>query len=77
VGYVFQDRYPFELTRCVVLNPVRTRMISDAAMILGSAIAPWPVEHRDPEWLNTDCIPGQFEGHHPQAIACCIDFVPN
>ena len=84
VGHVFQGRYRailvekdsylLELARYVVLNPVRARMVNDAAdwpwSSYGAMIGPV-----SPPWLTTDWILGQFGTDRQQAIARYVDFV--
>jgi len=84
VGHVFQGRYQailvekdsylLELARYVVLNPVRARMVNDAA--------DWPwssygamISQAAPPWLKTDWILGQFASERHWAITRYIDFV--
>jgi len=85
VGHVFQGRYKailvekeaylLELSRYVVLNPVRARMVNQ--------IEDWPWSsynamrgkvERYP-WLETNWILGQFSGNRLKAIESYINFV--
>mgnify|MGYP000241010582 CR=1 FL=1 len=85
VGHVFQGRYKailvekeaylLELSRYVVLNPVRARMVNQ--------IEDWPWSsynamrgkvERYP-WLETNWILGQFSGNRLKAIENYINFV--
>ena len=85
VGHVFQGRYKailvekdsylLELSRYVVLNPVRARMVR--------AVANWPWSsyramigaEATPDWLQTDWVLGQFSPQRKRAIQRYIDFV--
>lgn len=85
VGHVFQGRYQailvekdsylLELARYVVLNPVRARMVGDAAQWPWSSYRAMVGEASVPAWLNTGWILGQFGAPRPWAIARYIDFV--
>ena len=85
VGHLFQGRYKailvqrdaylLELTRYVVLNPVRARMVGSAGdwpwssynATLGRAAAP--------EWLECDWLLAQFGEHRGKAVKNYIEFV--
>lgn len=84
VGHVFQGRYKgilvdkesylLELSRYVVLNPVRAHMVND--------VKEWPwssyhsmVGKHAPEWLETDWLLSQFSVQRKRAIAKYIEFV--
>lgn len=85
VGHVFQgrfkgilverDEYLLELTRYVVLNPIRANMVknikdwpwSSYRMMIGKAVAP--------PWLETDWILGYFSKQRKRAIEKYINFV--
>lgn len=85
VGHVFQGRYRailvekdsylLELARYVVLNPVRARMVNDAAHWSWSSYGAMTGEAAPPPWLLTDWILGQFGSERRQAIARYTDFV--
>ena len=85
VGHVFQGRYRaiivekdaylLELMRYVVLNPVRARMVADAAdwpwSSYGAMVGMTPY----PEWLQTDWMLGQFGRSRGRAVVAYVDFV--
>lgn len=85
VGHLFQGRYKsilvqkeaylLELTRYVVLNPVRARMVVDPAdwpwSSYGAVVGAAPV----PAWLDTDWLLSQFGGERLSAIAAYRQFV--
>jgi len=85
VGHVFQGRYQgilvekdsylLELARYVVLNPVRARMVTDAADWSWSSYRTMIGQVSPPPWLKTDWILGQFGSVRQQAITRYIDFV--
>jgi REP element-mobilizing transposase RayT len=85
VGHVFQgryqaflvekDRYLLELARYVVLNPVRARMVADAAEWPWSSYRAMVGHAPPPAWLETDWILGQFGSRRHRAIRHYIDFV--
>jgi len=85
VGHVFQGRYKavlvekdsylLELSRYVVLNPVRARMVKDVAKWRWSSYSAMTMKEVAPEWLQTDWILGQFGRQRKRAIAKYIDFV--
>jgi len=91
VGHVFQGRYKaimveresylLELSRYVVLNPVRAGMVADAAdypwsshatMLARSDLYPPVVQ---PVWLQTDVLLKQFGATRRKAVATYVDFV--
>jgi len=91
VGHVFQGRYKailveresylLELSRYVVLNPVRAGMVADAAdypwssypaMLARSDRYPPVVQ---PSWLETDWVLQQFGTTRRRAVAAYVDFV--
>jgi hypothetical protein len=91
VGHVFQGRYQaimvergsylLELSRYVVLNPVRAGMVADAAdhpwsshaaTLARSDLFP-PVAQ--PAWLETDVVLKQFGATRRRAVAAYVDFV--
>ncbi|WP_127995675.1 REP-associated tyrosine transposase [Piscinibacter defluvii] len=91
VGHVFQGRYTaimvekesylLELSRYVVLNPVRARMVADAAdypwsshtamLARSDRFPPAP----QPAWLETDVVLKQFGPTRRRAVAAYVDFV--
>ncbi len=91
VGHVFQGRYKaimveresylLELSRYVVLNPVRAGMVVDAAdypwsshaaMLARSDLFPPAAQ---PAWLETDVVLKQFGATRRKAVAAYVDFV--
>lgn len=85
VGHVFQGRYRavlvekdaylLELLRYVVLNPVRTGMVADAADWPWSSYGAMVGTAFRPEWLQTDWGLAQFSPVRGRAVAAYIDFV--
>ena len=85
VGHLFQGRYKailvqreaylLELTRYVVLNPLRARMVnaledwswSSCPMVMGRAPTP--------RWLDTDWLLGQFAAERGKALKGYREFV--
>jgi len=85
VGHVFQGRYKailvekdaylLELSRYVVLNPVRAGMVADAAQWPWSSYAAMTAQEPAPPWLQTDWLLAQFGSVRAQAVAHYRDFV--
>jgi putative transposase len=85
VGHLFQGRYKailvqkdtylLELTRYVVLNPVRARMVADPAEWPWSSYRTVVGEAPAPRWLDTDWLLGQFGGERMPAIGAYRQFV--
>ena len=85
VGHVFQGRYKailvekegylLELSRYVVLNPVRAGMVADAGQWPWSSYAAMTGAAPAPAWLQTDWILGQFGQQRSEAMARYRDFV--
>lgn len=85
VGHVFQGRYKailieregylLELSRYVVLNPVRAGMVADAAQWPWSSYAAMTGQTPSPSWLQTDWLLGQFGVDRAMAVARYRDFV--
>lgn len=85
VGHVFQGRYKgiliekdsylLELSRYVVLNPVRARMVNDAKDWPWSSYLSMTAEQGSPDWLETDWLLGQFGVQRKPAIAKFKNFV--
>lgn len=85
VGHVFQGRYKailveqdsylIELSRYVVLNPVRAEMVSRAEDWVWSSYLAMCNQAVTPEWLETNWILGQFSHHKAKAIEQYINFV--
>ena len=85
VGHLFQGRYKailvqkeshlLELSRYVVLNPLRARMVE--------ALEQWPWsshlyltgDYDVPEWLETDWLLGRFGSTRDQAVSRYLQFV--
>lgn len=75
VGHVFQGRYKsilvdkdsygLELSRYVVLNPVRARMVKRPEKWAWSSYRATVGQVTPPVWLNADWILGQLGGRHP------------
>ena len=78
VGHVFQGRYKailvdkdsylLELSRYVVLNPVRARMVRDAGDWPWSSYLSMTGQADSPEWLQTDAILAQFGEQRNDAV---------
>ena len=85
VGHVFQGRYKailvekesylLELSRYVVLNPVRAGMVDDAGQWPWSSYAATMGTVPAPAWRITDWILGQFGRQRGEAMARFRDFV--
>lgn len=85
VGHVFQGRYKailvekdsylLELSRYVVLNPVRAQMVTEAGDWLWSSYRMMIGKAPAPPWLETDWLLGQFGRDRDQAIRGYRDFV--
>jgi len=85
VGHVFQgrfkgilvekDAYLLELSRYVVLNPVRAGMVADSRDWPWSSYRATLGEKAVPKWLETDWVLGQFAADREQAIHRYVDFV--
>ena len=85
VGHVFQGRYKailvekdsylLELSRYVVLNPVRAGLVKNVDQWPWSSYSAMIEKSSRPEWLQADWILGQFGKQRKRAIAAYIDFV--
>jgi REP element-mobilizing transposase RayT len=85
IGHVFQGRYKailvekdsylLELSRYVVLNPVRAGMVSDVVDWPWSSFPAMIGQAPSPVWLQTDWILGQFSPLRDQARIGYVDFV--
>jgi REP element-mobilizing transposase RayT len=85
VGHVFQGRYKavlvgreshlLELSRYVVLNPVRAGMVADAAAWPWSSYAAMLGRELAPEWLEVDALLLMFGRHRAESVAAFVDFV--
>ena len=85
VGHVFQGRYKailierdtylLELSRYVVLNPVRAGMVDQAEDWTWSSYLAMQGKAKKPNWLETHWILGQFSHKRAKAIELYINFV--
>ena len=85
VGHVFQgryksilidkDRYLLELSRYVVLNPVRAGMVDNVGDWQWSSFSAVAGKSSPPEWLNTDMILAYFDVNRKQAQVRFQEFV--
>ena len=85
VGHVFQGRYKgilvqkdaylLELTRYVVLNPVRAGMVAEAGLWRWSSYRASIGEATAPVWLETDWLLAQFGKIRGKAVRGYIQFV--
>lgn len=85
VGHVFQGRYKailvekeaylLELTRYVVLNPVRANMVSDVQNWEWSSYLAMIGQNTSPEWLETDWILSHFGRYRKTAVTKYKNFV--
>lgn len=85
VGHVYQGRYKailvekdsylLELSRYVVLNPVRAGLVKNVDQWPWSSYSAMIGESACPEWLQTDWILGQFGRQRQRAIAAFRGFV--
>jgi REP element-mobilizing transposase RayT len=85
VGHVFQgrfkgilverDSYLMELSRYVVLNPVRAGMVNQAEDWTWSSYLATQGKVKKPVWLETDWILGQFSSNRETAVMLYNNFV--
>lgn len=85
VGHVFQGRYKailverdaylLELSRYVVLNPVRAKMVKRPELWAWSSYRSMIGQADRPEWLQTDWVLGQFGARRNRAREKYVDFV--
>ena len=85
VGHVYQGRYKgilvekdsylLVLSRYVVLNPVRARMVKDVGNWPWSSYQSMIGVHNTPVWLEVDWLLSQFSVQRKRAIAKYKDFV--
>lgn len=85
VGHVFQGRYKailvekeaylLELSRYVVLNPVRAGMVKRPEQWAWSSYRAMLGQADRPPWLHTDWILGQFATRRSRAVEKYVDFV--
>ena len=84
VGHVYQGRYKailvdkdsylLELTRYVVLNPVRARMVKSPGAWPWSSYRAMIGRVQPPGWLQTDGLLRQFSKQRKRAIEKYVDF---
>ena len=84
-GHVFQGRYKsilvdkdtylLELTRYVVLNPVRANMVNNVEQWPWSSYLIMLGEQRIPAWFETRWLLSQFDNQRTQAISKYITFI--
>ena len=72
---VQKDAYLLELSRYVVLNPVRAGMVKDLQEWPWSSYGSMIGKSAPPDWLETDWILACFGKQRKRAIAKYIDFV--
>ncbi len=85
VGHLFQGRYKailvdkeaylLELSRYIVLNPVRAKMVNSPDEWLWSNWHYMVGRAKSPKWLTTDFILNYFSSNRAKAIAKYVDFV--
>lgn len=85
VGHLFQGRYkailvdkdPYliELSRYIVLNPVRAKIVDSPDEWLWSSWHNMVGRKPSPNWLATDALLNYFSHNRAQAISAYIDFV--
>ena len=85
VGHVFQGRfkgilvdaesYLLELSRYVVLNPLRAGMVKQLRHWKWSSYRAMTGQGKSPEWLETDFVLGHFGKQRKRAVTRYIDFV--
>ena len=85
VGHVFQgrfkgilvekDSYLLELSRYVVLNPIRAGMVNDIEDWNWSSFLLMCHQCEVPSWMETDWILSQFSQNRKDAIAQYINFI--
>lgn len=85
VGHVFQGRYKailvqrgeylLELTRYVVLNPVKARMVGEAGEWAWSSFNSQTGREPVPDWLDVEWLLGQFGARRRDAVRRYVEFV--
>lgn len=85
VGHMFQGRYKailvqresylLELSRYIVLNPVRAKIVRSIEEWPWSSFQYFVAENTPPAWLQRDWLLGQFGPTHAQAMKSYCDFV--
>ena len=84
-GHLFQGRYKailvqkeshlLELSRYIVLNPLRANMVESLEDWRWSSYALMTSQTAPPPWLDTDWLLGQFGSHRDQALMHYRQFV--
>ena len=72
---VEKENYLLELSRYVVLNPVRAGMVKNIDQWPWSSYSAMIGKSSCPEWLQTDWMLGQFGQQWKRAVAAYVDFV--
>ena len=85
VGHLYQGRYKailvqkesylLELTRYVVLNPLRAGVVEKLEEWPWSSYPATIGINKAPEWLDTDCLLNQFGRHRSRAISAYRRFI--
>ncbi len=85
IGHLFQgrfkgilveeDAYLLELSRYIVLNPVKAGMVNQVGGWPWSSYASMIGEHQSPDWLSSDYLLSQFSTQRKTAIKRYIAFV--
>lgn len=85
VGHLFQGRYKailvqkesylLELSRYIVLNPLRANMVASPDEWLWSSYRYYMGDLPAPRWLECDWLLAQFGTRRPQAVAAYREFV--
>lgn len=85
VGHMFQGRYKailvqresylLELSRYIVLNPVRAKIVRSIEEWPWSSFRYFVAEAKPPAWLQRDWLLSQFGPTHAQAMPAYCDFV--
>ena len=70
-----KESYLLELSRYVVLNPIRARMIKDMNQWKWSSYQATSGKAQVPDWLETDWLLSQFGRQRKRARERYIDFV--
>ena len=73
--HVDKDTYLLELTRYVVLNPIRARMVTEVGAWPWSSYSAMVGQAEVPTWLETDWLLSQFGKQRKRAREKYIDFV--
>lgn len=73
--FVEKDSYLLELSRYIVLNPVRAHMVRTAKDWPWSSYRATAGQVKRPEWLTTDCLLSGFNSTRKKAIEAYTQFV--